>query len=412
MKSDLQRLMKEHDLDAILITGGAQHNPSMMYLTGKAHLTNADLILHRYGDAVLFCNPMERDEAARSGLTIRSLADYPLQELLKQTGGDYLGATVLRYQKILEDLGMTSGRLAVFGKIEAGSALEIFTRLEQTMPDLEIIGEFTDSVIMQAMATKDEEEIERIRQMGLITTEVVSMVAEYLTSHQVRDEILIKSDGSPLKIGDVKRFIRLRLAEREAEDPEGVIFAIGRDAGVPHSSGNPHDLIKLGQTIVFDIFPCEAGGGYFYDFTRTWCLGYTPDSVMQIYEDVLSVFNQIMNKLEVDALCKPYHEHACELFENHGHPTIRSNPQTLEGYVHGLGHGVGLNIHEYPRFGIYATDKDRLSPGVVFTIEPGLYYPERGIGIRLEDTVCIHLDGKIETLAPYPHDLVLPMKSR
>lgn len=411
MKMDIFRLMKEHNLDAILVTGAAQHNPSMMYLTGRVHLTNADVVLRQNGDAVLFYNPMERDEAARSGLPTKSLANYPFQEFLKQSGGDFLGATVLRYKKMLEDLGIISGRLAVFGKIEAGSALEIFTRLEESMRDLEIVGEFTDSVLMQAMATKDVEEIERIRQMGLVTTEVVSSVAEYLTSHKVHEETLYKPDGNPLKIGDVKRFIRLRLAEREAEDPEGVIFAIGRDAGVPHSSGNPEDVVRLGKTIVFDIFPCEAGGGYFYDFTRTWCLGYAPDSVMEIYEDVLSVFNQIMGELKIDALCKPYQERTCDLFETRGHPTIRSNPQALEGYVHGLGHGVGLNIHEYPRFGINATEMDRLSPGVVVTIEPGLYYPERDIGIRIEDTVYIRPDGKIETLAPYPYDLVLPMKT-
>lgn len=411
MKSDLHFLLKDHNLDAILITGAAQHNPSMTYLTGRVHLTNADLILPRNKDAVLFCNPMERDEAAKSGLVTKSLAEYPLSEFLKQANGDFLVATVFRYKKMLEDLGITSGRLAVFGRIDAGSALEIFTRLEESMPGLEILGEFPDSILMEAMATKDAEEITRIRQMGLVTTDVVSLVADYLTSHQVRDEILIKPDGKPLTIGDVKRFIRVRLAEREVEDPEGVIFAIGHDAGVPHSSGNPEDVIRLGKTIVFDIFPCEAGGGYFYDFTRTWCLGYAPDEVMQIYEDVHSVFSQIMGELKIDTPCKPYQERTCELFENRGHPTVRSNPQTLEGYVHGLGHGVGLNIHEYPRFGINATEKDRLSAGVVVTIEPGLYYPERGIGIRIEDTVCIHPNGKIEILAPYPYDLVLPMKS-
>lgn len=88
---------------------------------------------------------------------------------------------------------------------------------------------------------------------------------------------------------------------------------------------------------------------------------------------------------------------------------MRSAPQTLEGYVHSLGHGVGLNIHEPPWFGDTATPSDLLTPGVVFTVEPGLYYPERGMGIRLEDTVWVRPDGQIEQLAEYPYDLVLPM---
>ncbi len=66
MKSDLDQLMQEYNLDALLITGPAQHNPPMAYLTGQVHLTNADLIKKRGSDPILFYNPMERDEAARS----------------------------------------------------------------------------------------------------------------------------------------------------------------------------------------------------------------------------------------------------------------------------------------------------------------------------------------------------------
>jgi Xaa-Pro aminopeptidase len=264
---------------------------------------------------------------------------------------------------------------------------------------------------MRAMATKDDREVERIRKMGQLTTRVVGNVADFLTTHKVENEVLVQRDGSPLTIGDVKRQINLWLVESGADNPEGTIFAIGRDAGVPHSSGNANDLIRLGQTIVFDIFPCEAGGGYFYDFTRTWCLGYAPEPVQAVYADVLDVYQQVMSKLLVDTHCKEYQVLTCDLFEARGHPTIKSNSQTQEGYVHGLGHGVGLNIHEFPRFSMTVTsDFDRLLPGSVVTVEPGLYYPERGMGVRLEDTVWVRPDGKMEILAEYPLDLVLPMR--
>ncbi len=210
-------------------------------------------------------------------------------------------------------------------------------------------------------------------------------------------------------IGDIKKMINLWLAEFGVENPEGTIFAIGSDAGVPHSSGNAKDLLSLGQTIIFDIFPCEAGGGYFYDFTRTWCLGYAPDAVLAVYEDVLAVFKQMMEELEVNSLCYKYQDRTCEIFEERGHKTIKSNPQTQEGYVHSLGHGVGLYIHEYPRFSS-TIKEDRLSPGSVVSVEPGLYYPERGLGVRLEDTVWVRPDGEMEVLAEYPLDLVLPLK--
>ena len=70
---------------------------------------------------------------------------------------------------------------------------------------------------------------------------------------------------------------------------------------------------------------------------------------------------------------------------------------------------MGLNIHEKPSSGSTATPTDILAPGVVFTVEPGLYYPERQLGVRLEDTVWVRPDGQIDILAPYPYDLVLPM---
>jgi Xaa-Pro aminopeptidase len=409
MKSDLDQLMQDHDLDAILITGPAQHNPPMGYLTGTIHMTGGDLIKKRDAVPILFYNPMERDEAAKSGFETKNLADYRFDELLKVANGNILHATILRYQKMMTDYDLTSGKIGVYGKMDVGSAYAIFSGLKEKLPNLEIIGQLGDSLLLQAMATKDSEEVERIRAMGAITTSVVGKVADFLTTQRSKNGVLVKSNGEPVRIGEVKRRINLWLAESGVENPEGTIFAIGHDAGVPHSSGNPEDLLSLGQTIIFDIFPAEAGGGYFYDLTRTWCLGYAPDEVLSLYEDVYSVYQQIMNAIEVNTFCYKYQDRTCELFEEQGHQTIKSNPQTQEGYVHSLGHGVGLYIHEYPRFSSNVKE-DRLTPGAVVTIEPGLYYPERGMGVRLEDTVWIRPDGEMEILADYPLDLVLPVK--
>ena len=408
MKADLDRLMEEQGLDALLITGPAQHNPPMVYFTGPIHMTGGDLIKKRGADPILFYYPMERDEAAKTGFITKNLAEYRFNELIKTTGGDMLNATVLLYEKMLLDYEVSSGRIAVYGKMDAGSSYAVFSGLNEKLPDLEILGQVGDSLILSAMATKDPDEVDRIRAMGIITISVVSKVADFLSSHKQKNSVLIKSNGDPLKVGDVKNNINLWLAEAGVENPEGTIFAIGRDAGVPHSSGNPNDILELGKTIIFDIFPAEAGGGYFFDFTRTWCLGYAPDQVMKLYEDVSKVYHQIMSEIQVNALCSQYQDRACELFEEMGHPTIKSNPQTQEGYVHSLGHGVGLNIHEYPRISSNFK-QDRLSPGSVVTIEPGLYYPEKGMGVRLEDTVWVRPDGEMEILAPYPYDLVIPV---
>lgn len=408
MKSDLDRFMEEQDLDALLITGPAQHNPPMVYFTGPIHMTGGDLIKKRGSDPVLFYNPMERDEAAKTGFKIKNLSDYRMDELIKTTGGNLLEATILRYEKMLTEYELTSGRIAIFGKMDVGNSYAIFSGLNAKLADLEIIGQLGDSLLLQAMATKDEHEVSRIRTMGDITISVVGKVADFLTSQKTKNSVLIKSNGDPITVGEVKNHINLWLVEAGVENPEGTIFAIGRDAGVPHSSGNPKDILELGKTIIFDIFPAEAGGGYFFDFTRTWCLGYAPDNVKQLYEDVSKVYQQIMSEIEVNSLASQYQDRTCELFADMGHSTIKSNPQTQEGYVHSLGHGVGLYIHEYPRISSNFK-QDRLSPGSVVTIEPGLYYPEKGMGVRLEDTVWMRPDGEMEILCPYPHDLVLPV---
>jgi Xaa-Pro aminopeptidase len=410
MKTDIDALMLANDLDAILITGPGQHNPAMVYMTGGGHITDANLIKKRGEGAVLFHYPMERDEATKSGLKTKNLADYNFTELLNQSNGDTLKAVVKRYQQMLTELGITSGRIALYGRSEIGSNFAIFSALQKEMPELSLIGEIDNSILMLARMTKDETEIERIRNMGRITTQVVGKVADFITSHSAKNGALVNTDGVPLTLSDIKSRINLWLAELGAENPEGTIFAIGRDAGVPHSSGNPSDPLKLGQTIVFDIYPCEAGGGYFYDFTRTWCLGYAPDDVLAVYEDVLSVYTKVTQELQAGRPFKEYQQMACEQFSAQGHPTIKEDPQTQIGYVHSLGHGIGLNIHERPWSGISSDEKDCLVPGSVFTIEPGLYYPEKGIGVRLENSLWVRSNGKMEVLAEYPMDMVLPVK--
>jgi Xaa-Pro aminopeptidase len=410
MKKDLDAILQAKGLDAMLVTGPAQHNPAMYYMTGGGHLTLADVIKKRGEEPILFHTPMEREEAAKMGMRIKNIDDYNFPHLLKKSGGDFFEAVVERYGLMLSDAGVSSGRMAVYGKVDAGAAHALFNAIEKRLPDLTIVGEYNDSTLMEAMATKDEIEIDRIRKMGRITTGVVGKVADFLSSQQVKDQVLVNKDGIPWTVGDVKRRINLWLAEEGAENPEGTIFAIGRDAAIPHSSGDPDSLLRLGQTIVFDIFPCEAGGGYYYDFTRTWCLGFAADEVGALYEDVLSVYRQILGELVADTPCPDYQKRTCQLFEEMGHPSILSNPQTQDGFVHSLGHGLGLHVHERPWFGKNATEKDILAPGSVVTIEPGLYYPDKGMGVRLEDSVWARPDGKMEILADYPLDLIIPIK--
>ena len=246
--------------------------------------------------------------------------------------------------------------------------------------------------------------------MGEITTNVVGKVANFLSHQRAENGILVSENNTPLMIGTVKSKINYWLAEAGAENPEQTIFAIGKDAGVPHSQGNDSDQIELGKTIVFDIFPCEKGGGYFYDFTRTWCIGYAPEDVQKLYDQVKYVYDTVVSELSENTPFKFYQHRTCKLFEEMGHPTIQSNPSTLQGYVHSLGHGLGLHVHEMPFSGFTAGDDETLMKGSVFTIEPGLYYPDKGMGVRLEDTYYVSESGTIEKMVDYPMDLIIPIE--
>ena len=415
MKQDLDRLMTERDLDAVVVTGGSYNNPAMYYMANGAHLTGGILVKPRGEPPTLVHYAMERDEAAKSGLNTLSMTDLDYAGLLQQTESR-LEAAVQLYRRIFERLRI-EGRVAFYGRAEQGASYALLRALDTALNGLAVVGEYDNDIFDAARATKDADEVARMRRVGRATATVMREMIDFMRRHQVvrrqldgqSVEMLVKSDGSPLTIGDVKRFGRGRLFVHELEDPEGMILSIGRDAGVPHSRGQDDDPLYLGRSIVFDFFPREMGGGYFHDMTRTFCLGYAPPEVQQAYDDVKTCFEQVMSSLEMGAPTRRYEELTCDIFEAQGHNTHRLDRNKQEGYVHSLGHGVGLKLHERPIFGLTPSNKDVLQPGVVITIEPGLYYPERGFGVRLEDTVYLDESGRFHSLTEFEKELVVEL---
>jgi len=189
-----------------------------------------------------------------------------------------------------------------------------------------------------------------------------------------------------------------------SEDGESIVSQ-GRDAGVPHNRGNDAETLRAGTPILVDIFPGETGGGYHSDLTRTFCLGKAPEPLKRLYGDCDEAFRAAITTLKVGEPCRSYQERVCELYEKRGHPTLRTSDRAEEGYVHGLGHGVGLAVHEAPSLGGPPSNVQTLAPGMVITVEPGLYYPSKGMGVRIEDLVLVKSDGSFENLTPAPYDL-------
>lgn len=409
MKSDIDRLMAERGLQAIVVTGDAEYNPPRDYLTNGAHITGGWVVKRRGEPITLIVNPMETEEAAKSGLKVLSYNELDWPQIVKEAEGDMTKASVRFWGKMLEYFAIPQGKIGLYGVGSINVYLELAALLKIEYPLYEFVGENGMTLFDEAYITKGDDELARIRQVARSTSEVLQATWDFIGSHRAEGDTVVKDDGSPLTIGDVKRFVRRELLDRDLEDAD-MIFAQGRDGGFPHSRGEAAMPLKLGEAIVFDLFPRQLGGGYFHDCTRTWSIGYATDAVKQTYNQVMEAFNVALNAYAEPG--QPTHtmqEAVQDYFEGLGHPTGRSKPGTTEGYVHGLGHGVGLNIHERPSIS-HTQKTDIFQKGNFFTIEPGLYYPDKGYGVRIEDSFIIDEDGALESLTDFHKELVLPLK--
>lgn len=412
MKHEIDDLMKSRRMDAILVTGGLMHNPSMVYWTGVANCLNADLIKIQDQEPVLFHSVIERDEAERTGLRTICYTKYDWNGLLELANNNLHHARALRYQKMFEDVGISAGmRVAIYGRVEFHSFLPVISWLLKLMPEIEFLLDDDGDIIQTAKQTKDIEEIARIKAVAVKAVAIVDTVKDYLSERVVQDNILYDETGKPLTIGKIHSMINRLVAEHSLETPDGFIFSIGRDAGFPHNSGNSDDLIRLGKTIIFDFYPCERGGGYFFDFTRTWCLGYADDETVSAYQTVKRAFYSILDGIQLNTHFYDYQKLVCEFFEGEGYPSVLSSPQTQVGYNHGLGHGVGLNIHETPLCRASSGEDDLIRANSIITVEPGLYFPEKEMGVRLENTFHVNTNGELEPLVEYSDELIIPMKA-
>ncbi len=412
MLEDLDHLMAERNLDAMVVAGATHANPPMTYVMKGAAVGKATLYIRRRGaDPVVIANPMEREEAARAGYAVRLTSEFDYAGLLKAAGGDGLAADCAYFRRIFEALDIR-GRVGFYGLMDQGAAYRRLQALAQALPDIEVVGELEDNLILAARATKSADEIARIHAVGRRTQAVVQDTLDFLSQQRADAQGYLRgADGAVLCVGNVHAFIRSRIAAHGLQDPEGFIFATGRDAGIPHSKGTLTAPLRLGESIVFDIFPQEIGGGYFFDFTRTWALGYAPEALEKLYADVLGCLQTLKAAFRTGELTRTYQQMTCDYFERRGYATIRQNSQALSGYIHSIGHGLGLDVHEIPFFRDVPEATQRLEPGHVFTVEPGLYYPDQGMGVRLEDVMAVDVTGVITCLTDFPYTLVVPVRA-
>ena len=382
MLKDLDSLMRDRGIEALVVPMHEAMHPSFRWLSRGAKVTRGYAIKLEGREPVLITYPMERDEAAASGLEVRLVHEFD-QERIFRTAPHAAAAYAEMFTLALRELGAQES-LAFFGN----APVHLYHGLveEMTQRGWRVHRANGEDLIQLARKRKDAWEIETIRSVGVRTEQVVDGVRH-----------LLRERGTALTIGDLKSFVSQEIARLGMIEDHETILSQGRDAGVPHARGDATARVAESVPIVLDIFPADKTSGYFFDLTRTFCVGPIPDALRRLHEHVFEAFSRARDAMRPGTPAKSYQDLVCAFFEAKGYATLRSDPKALSGYVHGLGHGVGLEIHEKPSFTLVTANEDLVEVGDVLTIEPGLYFPERELGVRIEDTFVVR-EGGVETL--------------
>ncbi|WP_040548280.1 M24 family metallopeptidase [Pedosphaera parvula] len=172
------------------------------------------------------------------------------------------------------------------------------------------------------------------------------------------------------------------------------IVAGGRQGCDPHERG--YGPLRANELIILDIFPRAQKTGYFGDITRTVVKGRATEAARKLYDTVYAGQKLAFTLMRANTPTATVHEAVLSLFNKQGYKTGKIDGR-MQGFFHGTGHGLGLEIHESPRVG--ATSTGVLKAGQVITVEPGLYYSEIG-GVRIEDVALI-TTGKSKNLTRF-----------
>jgi Xaa-Pro aminopeptidase len=207
-------------------------------------------------------------------------------------------------------------------------------------------------------------------------------------------------DGEPLTSEWIKHEIE-RVFSAHGVAAEEFIVSHGAQTAIGHDGGS--GAILPDEPIVFDLFPRDRETGVYSDMTRTYVVGTPSDEVREYHRLCLEALDRATEATKPGVNGRALMRLVCDLFAAHGYPTpLTKEPGEVldSGFFHGLGHGVGLEVHERPWI---SRAGDDLVPGDVITLEPGLYRAGYG-GVRLED-ILIVTDAGAEVVTSYPYDL-------
>jgi Xaa-Pro aminopeptidase len=333
-------------------------------------------------------------------MEISRLAELGLFELHvpEELGLDELQASGKTWPQIREELNLRTLR-----ELGVTSAIVPFTfpvgvadHLRANGIDLRTDRDFFED----RRRVKTQFEIEGIRRAQAAAEAGMGAARDLLRRARANGEHL-NVDGEPLTSERLKVAISQEFVAHGASADEFIV-SHGAQAAIGHEMGS--GPISPGETVVIDLWPRDNETFCFADMTRTFVVGSVPDEAAEWHRLCKEALDRAIAEVKAGVEGKSVFEGTCEIFEAAGYPTQRTKTpgEPLEdGFFHGLGHGVGLEVHEAPGMGI-VSDK-ALRAGDVVTVEPGLYRPGVG-GVRLEDLLLVTENGA-ENLTSFPYDL-------
>jgi Xaa-Pro aminopeptidase len=359
--------------DRTLLMIAASETDANLYYATRFIAPDPFVYLELKGERLMLMSDLEMDRA-RSQATVDRVISYSEVERAVRAQGVSDPGTIDIVHGVFQPAGIK--RVLVPANFSYAYAL----RLQQLGYQLEL----KTAPLFPARAVKTVEEVRFVEAAQRATERAVAAAHAALRTAEIRNGF-IWLNGEPVTSEWIKKLINVQLMESECV-AQHTIVAGGDQACDPHNEGS--GPLPADRSIIFDVFPRSAQTRYFADMSRTVVKGRPPAELKKLYQIVKDAQEEAITKIHDGADGAKIHQGICDRFEAAGYRTGVVNGR-MQGYFHGTGHGVGLDIHEAPRI---SKTGSLLQEGHIVTVEPGLYYPGLG-AIRIEDMVLVTKDG-------------------
>ena len=266
--------------------------------------------------------------------------------------------------------------------------------LARRLRDLKVKLKVAGNGIFPERTLKSPEEIKKISASLLMAEVGLAEGLQALKQSRINRDRKLIHRNAPLTSERLRSIIDTAIVQAGGV-AANTIVAGGRQGCNPHEQG--HGPLRANEPIVIDVFPRSAKTGYYGDITRTVVRGRATEAVREAFQAVQQAQDVAMVAMKAGTPCRQIHKNVQDFFKQRGFKSGRTRG-AMQGFFHGTGHGLGLDLHEAPSLGAQSSDK--LANRMAVTVEPGLYYREMGGGVRLEDVVVI-ANGRPKNLTKF-----------